>query len=161
VAFLDTRDAPLIAGDTFTAYGRVAVTSQFYLRFPFAAMASWNKAMVIDSARRLLVTLDPAVLVVGHGPAVRNPGHAMDEAIARAGGAPGPAAAQPRERALSAIQRLTLMLRVLLEVGVIAALASWGFRTGEDTAGEILLAVLAPAIGFGLGRGRLPPRPAH
>lgn len=50
---------------------------------------------------------------------------------------------------MSAIQRLTLMLRVLLEVGVVAALADWGLHTGDGTAGEILLAVLAPVVGFG------------
>ena len=89
VAFLDTRDGALIAGDTFTSYGRVAVTSRFYLRFPLAAMASWDKAMVVESARRL-VSLDPAVLVVGHGPAVRDPGRVMDEAIARSRSPPSP-----------------------------------------------------------------------
>lgn len=96
VAFLDTRDGVLIAGDTFTTYGRIAVTSHFYLRFPFAAMASWDTAMVVESARRL-VSLDPAVLAVGHGPVVRDPGPGMDEAITRAGGAPVPAAAQHPE----------------------------------------------------------------
>ena len=85
VAFIDTRDGVLIAGDTFTAYGRLAVASHFYLRFPFAAMASWDKAKVLESATHLR-SLDPAVLVVGHGPAVRDPGAAMDQAIARAGG---------------------------------------------------------------------------
>src|SRR5881392_3377835 len=32
VAFLDTRDRSLIAGDAFTAFGDVAVPSHFYLR---------------------------------------------------------------------------------------------------------------------------------
>ena len=83
VAFLDTRDRTLIAGDVFTSYGKVAVSNHFYLRFPLAAMATWDKAQDADSARRLRA-LDPAVLVVGHGPAVRSPGAAMDAAIARA-----------------------------------------------------------------------------
>jgi glyoxylase-like metal-dependent hydrolase (beta-lactamase superfamily II) len=83
VAFLDTRDRALIAGDVFTSYGKVAVSNHFYLRFPLAAMATWDKAQDADSARRLRA-LDPAVLVVGHGPAVRSPGAAMDAAIARA-----------------------------------------------------------------------------
>ena len=89
VAFLDPRDGTLIAGDTFTAYGRLAVASHFYLRFPFAAMASWHKAKVLESAGRVR-SIDPAVLVVGHGPAVRDPGTAIDQAIARAGGSPAP-----------------------------------------------------------------------
>jgi glyoxylase-like metal-dependent hydrolase (beta-lactamase superfamily II) len=83
VAFLDTRDRTLIAGDVFTAYGHLAVTSHFYLRFPFAAMATWDRAKDVDSARALRA-LDPALLVVGHGPSQRDPGAAMDRAIARA-----------------------------------------------------------------------------
>ncbi len=84
VAFLDTRDRTLIAGDVFTAYGHLAVTSQFYLRFPFAAMATWDRAKDVESAQKLRA-LDPPLLVVGHGPAQRNPRAAMDRAIARAG----------------------------------------------------------------------------
>lgn len=85
VAFLDTRDRTLIAGDVFTAYGSVAVSNHFYLRFPFAAMATWDKAMDLESARAL-PALEPATLVVGHGPAMRDPGTAMERAIARAAG---------------------------------------------------------------------------
>jgi glyoxylase-like metal-dependent hydrolase (beta-lactamase superfamily II) len=95
VAFLDTGDGALIAGDTFTSYGRLAVASHFYPRFPLAAMATWDKAKVLESARRLR-SLDPSVLVVGHGPAVRDPAAAMDRAIGRAGGAPAPVLVQPR-----------------------------------------------------------------
>ena len=83
VAFLDTRDRTLIAGDVFTSYGGVAVTNHFHLRVPLAAMATWDKAIDLASARALRA-LDPAVLVVGHGPAVRGPGAALDRAIARA-----------------------------------------------------------------------------
>jgi glyoxylase-like metal-dependent hydrolase (beta-lactamase superfamily II) len=85
VAFLDTRDRTLIAGDVFTSYGSLAVSSHFYLRFPFATMATWDKAKDVESARALRA-LDPPVLVVGHGPAVRDPGPAMNRAVARAGG---------------------------------------------------------------------------
>jgi glyoxylase-like metal-dependent hydrolase (beta-lactamase superfamily II) len=83
VGFLDTRDRTLIAGDVFTAYGHLAVTSHFYLRFPFAAMATWDRAKDVESAQKLRA-LDPPLLVVGHGPARRNPRAAMDRAIARA-----------------------------------------------------------------------------
>jgi glyoxylase-like metal-dependent hydrolase (beta-lactamase superfamily II) len=83
VAFLDTRDRSLIAGDAFTSYGRVAIPTFLYPRFPFAAMATWDKATAIGSARTLRA-LDAPVLVVGHGPAVRDPGAAMDAAIAKA-----------------------------------------------------------------------------
>ena len=83
VAFLDTRDRTMIAGDVYTSYGRVAVTSEFYWRFPLATMGTQDKAKDIESARSLRA-LDPSVLVVGHGPVVRQPGAAMDAAIARA-----------------------------------------------------------------------------
>jgi glyoxylase-like metal-dependent hydrolase (beta-lactamase superfamily II) len=85
VSFLDTRDRTLIAGDVYTTYGKAAVTNHFYWRFPLAAMATWDKRKDLDSARTLRA-LDPALLVVGHGPAVRDPGAAMDAAIARASG---------------------------------------------------------------------------
>lgn len=95
VAFLDTRDRTLIGGDVFTAYGRLAVTSHFYLRFPFAAMATWDKAKDVESARSLR-DLDPPVLVVGHGPATRSPRAAMDDAIARAETSAAPVDAEAR-----------------------------------------------------------------
>jgi glyoxylase-like metal-dependent hydrolase (beta-lactamase superfamily II) len=90
VSFLDTRDRTLIAGDVFTSYGGLAVTSHSHLRFPLAATATWDKAKDLESARALRA-LDPAVLVVGHGPTLRDPGAAMDKAIARAGAKAAPA----------------------------------------------------------------------
>ncbi len=83
VSFLDTRDRSLIAGDAFTGYGRLAVPSHFYWRFPFATMATWDKAKAVASARAL-GELSPAVLVMGHGPAYRDPKAAIDAAVARA-----------------------------------------------------------------------------
>ncbi len=85
VSFLDTRDRTLIAGDTYTAIGAVAVSNHFYWRFPLAAMATFDKAQDLESAQKLRA-LDPAVLTVGHGSAVRDPGAAMDRALARARG---------------------------------------------------------------------------
>ena len=82
VAFLDTRDRALIAGDALTSLGRVEVPTQFYWRFPLAAHATWDKAKALESARALRA-LEPSLLVTGHGPAVRSPASVMDEAIAR------------------------------------------------------------------------------
>ena len=84
VSFLDTRDRALLSGDVFTTYGNAAVTNHFYWRFPFAAMATWEKEKDLESARALRA-LGPAILLVGHGPPVRTPAGAMDAAIARAG----------------------------------------------------------------------------
>jgi glyoxylase-like metal-dependent hydrolase (beta-lactamase superfamily II) len=83
IAFLDTRDRTLIAGDVFTSFGGVAVSNHFHARFPLAAMATFDKAQDLESARALRA-LDPSLLVVGHGPAVRDPAAAMDKAIAAA-----------------------------------------------------------------------------
>jgi glyoxylase-like metal-dependent hydrolase (beta-lactamase superfamily II) len=83
VAFLDARDRSLIAGDVFTSFGSTAVSSHFYWRFPLAAMATFDRAQDLESARALRA-LDPTLLVVGHGPAVHAPGGAMDSAIDRA-----------------------------------------------------------------------------
>jgi glyoxylase-like metal-dependent hydrolase (beta-lactamase superfamily II) len=85
VSFLDTRDRTIIVGDTFTSIGGLAVSNHFYLRFPLAAMATWDKAKDLESAKKLR-ELTPAMLVVGHGGPVRNPGPAMDKAVSAAGG---------------------------------------------------------------------------
>jgi glyoxylase-like metal-dependent hydrolase (beta-lactamase superfamily II) len=83
VAFRDTRDNSVMAGDVYTTYGRAAVSNHFYWRFPLAAMATWDKAKDLDSARTLR-DLEPSLLAVGHGRAIRQPAVAMDAAIARA-----------------------------------------------------------------------------
>jgi glyoxylase-like metal-dependent hydrolase (beta-lactamase superfamily II) len=85
VAFLDTRDRTLIAGDVFTTFGSVQVSNHLYWRFPLAAMATNDKAQDLASARSLRA-LDPPLLVVGHGSAVRDPGAQMDRAIRPAEG---------------------------------------------------------------------------
>jgi len=81
VSYLDTRDRTVIAGDVFTSYGRLTVTNHFYPRFPFAAMATWDKQRDLEAGRALRA-LEPALLVVGHGPALRSPLVAMDAALA-------------------------------------------------------------------------------
>jgi glyoxylase-like metal-dependent hydrolase (beta-lactamase superfamily II) len=83
VAFLDTRDRTVIAGDVFTSVGGLAITNHFHLRFPFAAMATWDKAKDLESAQAVRA-LDPQLLVVGHGGPVPQPTKAIDDAIARA-----------------------------------------------------------------------------
>jgi glyoxylase-like metal-dependent hydrolase (beta-lactamase superfamily II) len=83
VAFRDTRDGTVIAGDVFTSFGGVAVSNHFYFRFPFAAMATWDQAKDLESARAIRA-LNPSLLVVGHGPATRSPAVAIDSAIRRA-----------------------------------------------------------------------------
>ena len=83
VALLDTRDRTLYCGDGFSTLGGVATTAKVNPRFPLPAMATWDKATELATARALRA-LDPARLAPGHGPVVENPGAAMDRAIARA-----------------------------------------------------------------------------
>ena len=83
VAFLDTRDRTLLAGDVFTTLGGTAVASHFTLPFPLAAMATWDQELNLESAR-VLRGLEPQLLAVGHGPALPDPGDATTRAIERA-----------------------------------------------------------------------------
>jgi glyoxylase-like metal-dependent hydrolase (beta-lactamase superfamily II) len=85
VSFLDARDRTIIVGDTLTSIGGLAVSNHFRVKFPAAAFATWDKAKDLESARKIR-SLDPALLVVGHGGPVRSPASALDRAIARAGG---------------------------------------------------------------------------
>jgi glyoxylase-like metal-dependent hydrolase (beta-lactamase superfamily II) len=83
VAFLDTRDRTLIAGDAYSTIGGVATTAKVNPLFPLPMLATWHKPTALESARALRA-LDPARLAVGHGPIVDAPGAAMDKAIAKA-----------------------------------------------------------------------------
>jgi glyoxylase-like metal-dependent hydrolase (beta-lactamase superfamily II) len=81
VAFLDVRDRAVIAGDTFTSYGRVVTSEKLRLPFPLAASATWDGDQVLASAR-VVRALDPSVMVLGHGPVVRDPIAQIDKALA-------------------------------------------------------------------------------
>ena len=49
----------------------------------------------------------------------------------------------------SKVMWLNLTLRALMELGIVLALAYWGFQIGTSTAGKIVLAIAAPVLGFG------------
>jgi len=83
VAFLDTRDKSLIAGDAFTTIGQVATTAKAPWQFPLAVMGTWHKPTELQTAKELR-GLDPSRLAVGHGKVVESPARAMDEAILKA-----------------------------------------------------------------------------
>lgn len=85
VAFVDTRDNTLIAGDAFTSVSRLTVAGTVTLIFPWPAWATWHKPMALESAKKLRA-LNPSRLAVGHGPTLENPLAAMDKAIAEAEG---------------------------------------------------------------------------
>ena len=69
--FLDKRDNSLIVGDAFQTRGGLAVSGQFRAFFPFPAMATWNKAEAIKSAKKIL-PLNISLLATGHGNLLEN-----------------------------------------------------------------------------------------
>ena len=83
VAFLDTRDRSLIAGDAFLSIGGLQVPNRPTFPFPLVWMGTCDRDMALGSAIELRA-LDPELLVLGHGNAVTSPQAAMDAAIARA-----------------------------------------------------------------------------
>jgi glyoxylase-like metal-dependent hydrolase (beta-lactamase superfamily II) len=85
VSYRDTRDDTIIVGDVMTSIGGLQVTNHFHLRFPLAAIATWDKVKDLESAQKLRA-LNPSLLVVGHGGPVRDPKTALDKAIKSAGG---------------------------------------------------------------------------
>src|SRR5438132_9335767 len=80
IAFLDTRDRAVIAGDAFQTQGGVAVSGTFEWLFPLPALATWHKGLALESARKLLA-LQPSALAVGHGRVLSQPQAAMERAI--------------------------------------------------------------------------------
>ncbi|MGI9060523.1 MAG: MBL fold metallo-hydrolase [Ktedonobacteraceae bacterium] len=80
LAFLDTRDRALIAGDAFQTLGGVAVSGTFKLLFPLPALSTWHKVLSLESARKLLAR-EPSLLAVGHGRVLSHPQAAMERAM--------------------------------------------------------------------------------
>ena len=54
------------------------------------------------------------------------------------------------EHRLSPTQVLTLILRVTMEAGIVAALAYWAAHTPDSTWARIALGAAAPIVGFGI-----------
>jgi glyoxylase-like metal-dependent hydrolase (beta-lactamase superfamily II) len=86
VAFLDTRDRTLIAGDAYATLGSTAVTSRLNPRFPLPYFGTWDKPGALRSGRALRA-LEPARLAVGHGRVLEEQEvlAEMDRALAAAG----------------------------------------------------------------------------
>lgn len=83
IAYFDTRDATLIAGDSFMIQGGLAVSGTLRWSFPLGPFVTWDRPTALQSARKLRA-LNPKRLVAGHGPAIEQPIAAMDQAIREA-----------------------------------------------------------------------------
>jgi glyoxylase-like metal-dependent hydrolase (beta-lactamase superfamily II) len=82
VAFLDERDATLFCGDTFSTLGGVETSARMNPRFPLVIMGTWDRPMVVKSARALR-ELDAARIAPGHGRIIESPAATMEAAIKR------------------------------------------------------------------------------
>jgi glyoxylase-like metal-dependent hydrolase (beta-lactamase superfamily II) len=82
IAFLDVRDKTLFAGDVYSTAGGVRVTNKVNPLFPLVGMATEDRDLDLESARKL-AALEPALLAVGHGKSIRGPKAAMDAAVRR------------------------------------------------------------------------------
>lgn len=83
ISLLDVRSGALIVGDAFQVRGGIAVSGMLSLRFPFPALATWNKELALSSAKRL-ADLKPLLLAVGHGEMIEHPVEVMTQAIVKA-----------------------------------------------------------------------------
>jgi glyoxylase-like metal-dependent hydrolase (beta-lactamase superfamily II) len=79
IAFLDTRDNSLIAGDSYITQKGVVAAGFYSFFFPMPAWFSWNGALAAVSAAKL-AALKPTLLAVGHGPSVLEPSAQMARA---------------------------------------------------------------------------------
>lgn len=83
MAFLDTRNNSLIAGDAMQTKGGIAVSGQLNWSFPFPALATRDKEAAIASVEKL-ITYKPTLLATGHGPVILKPTEAMQTAVKKA-----------------------------------------------------------------------------
>jgi glyoxylase-like metal-dependent hydrolase (beta-lactamase superfamily II) len=79
VAFFDTRDGTLLAGDSFTTQMGVVAAGVFKVYFPLPRWFSWNLPAAAASARKLC-DLRPTRLAAGHGRTLEDPREAMERA---------------------------------------------------------------------------------
>lgn len=83
ITLLDTRNRSLIAGDAFITRGKIVVSGLMNALFPFPALATWDKRIALESAKKLM-SYQPSLLAVGHGKMLKQPGAKIEQAIAEA-----------------------------------------------------------------------------
>ncbi|KWW12626.1 hypothetical protein AS888_09720 [Peribacillus simplex] len=83
ISLIDTRNHSLIAGDALQTRGGTAVNGVIKPLFPFPSLATWDKRIALESAKKLL-SYKPRLLAVGHGKMLEQPGASMNRAIVEA-----------------------------------------------------------------------------
>lgn len=83
IALFDRRDRTLIVGDAFQTQGGIAVAGVVRPFFPLPAWFTKDKALAVQSARKLLA-FNPSRLAVGHGRVLEQPLAAMTKAVTEA-----------------------------------------------------------------------------
>ena len=83
IAFFDTRDGTLFAGDAYSTRAGTHTAGTLKLFGPFGSMATWHKPTALRSAKALL-QWKPTRLATGHGKVLENPIAAMEHAIEEA-----------------------------------------------------------------------------
>lgn len=83
ISLLETRTNYMFAGDAFQTRGGIAVSGQIKPFFPFPALATWNKYVALQSAKKI-AQFSPSLLAVGHGNMIKNPLKMMQKAIKQA-----------------------------------------------------------------------------
>ncbi|MDO4668083.1 MAG: MBL fold metallo-hydrolase [Streptococcus sp.] len=82
ISLWNAVDRIAIVGDSFQTRGRIAVSGEMVVSFPFLAFATANKTEAIKSAHKIL-KLSPEYLAVGHGDYLQNPIEEIKKAIIR------------------------------------------------------------------------------
>ena len=83
ISLIDTRTNTMIVGDAFQVRGGVAVSGTLKWLFPAPAMATWNKEVSIQSAKKIKA-INPSVLAAGHGKMLGTPARLITQAIEQA-----------------------------------------------------------------------------
>lgn len=83
ITLFDTRNKSLIAGDAFVTIGNLAVSGMMNPLFPFPALATWDKHIALESAKKV-IDYKPSLLAVGHGKMLEQPQELLALAIAKA-----------------------------------------------------------------------------
>lgn len=80
ISLFDKNQKSIIVGDAFQTQGKVAVSGQLVVMFPFPAFATWNKEIALKSAKKIQ-RLSPNLLAAGHGKVIVNPAEDIYRAV--------------------------------------------------------------------------------